>query len=60
MGQLSRALKDKWKFTRRKGVWSSDVPSPEGIKGWFSTTVRKVMCGEKQEMKLRREAVAAG
>lgn len=43
-----------------KGYKSSNVPGSGGIRGWFSTSVRKLMRGEKQEMKLRREAVAAG
>lgn len=38
MGQLSRALKDEWKFTKRKGVQSSDVPSSGGIKGQLSVS----------------------
>lgn len=38
MGQLSGVLKDEWKFTKRKGVRSSDVPSSGGIKGQLSVS----------------------
>lgn len=41
------ALKDEWKFAKRKGVKSLDVPNYTGIKGEFSASGCKVMGGEK-------------
>lgn len=39
------ALKDEWKFTKRKGVRSLDMPNYMGIKGQFSASGWKLMGG---------------
>lgn len=41
------ALKDEWKFTKRKGVRSFEVPNYMDNKGQFSASGWKLMGGEK-------------
>ena len=48
------ALKDEWKFTKRKGVRSLDMPNYMSIRGQFSASGWKLMGGEKYQMQLRR------
>lgn len=43
---LNMALKEEWKFTKRKGVRSLDVPNYMGI-NQFSASGWKVTGGEK-------------
>lgn len=60
MGQLSEALKNEWKFAKRKGVRSSDKPSSVGSKGQFSASGRQLIDGKRQKMLLRGEVLALG